>query len=333
MAKTFREREFSKIAPSWKGYLANLTRCINRAVDLLKKPNNFFYVALISENLEFALFKLEPLTDEYCKYASSNQQSQAKTLSLENKNRCEIAIKQCKQYLDREETLSQVQITNLSIDEFFDGSSDSSSSERFPRNESVAEILDIKDSLIPGKEPIDAFIDNLIDGDESIIPDVNKVLPTSLLLQREFETRDLPAINLMRFDGDSKQWPNFIQIFKHRVHNKISFSDSVRIYRLLSVLDGEAKRVVSAVGQDGIFYASALKFLKREFGNPLMVSYLKLKEVLELPQIQFDDQNSLRNYHQKLKTIVTWYKTMGYDGALKSVENVTKAIMRLPKYL
>ena len=64
-----------------------------------------------------------------------------------------------------------------------------------------------------------------------------------------------------------------------------------------------------------------------------MVSYLKLMEVLELPPIQHDDQNSLRNYHQKLKTIVTWLKTMGYDGALKSVENVTKAVMRLPKYL
>ena len=190
-----------------------------------------------------------------------------------------------------------------------------------------------KDTLIPGKEPIDAFIDNLIEGEESIIQDVNKVLPTSLLLQREFETRDLPAINLMRFDGYSKQWSNFIQNFKHRVHNKISFSDSVRMDRLLSVLDGEAKRAVSVIGQDGLFYASALKLLKRQFGNPLMVSYLKLMEVLELPPIQHDDQNSLRNYHQKLKTIVTWLKTMGYDGALKSVENVTKAVMRLPKYL
>ena len=117
------------------------------------------------------------------------------------------------------------------------------------------------------------------------------------------------------------------------MHNKISFSDSVRMDRFVSVLDGEAKRAVSAIGQDGLFYASALKLLKREFGNPLMVSYLKLKEVLELPPIQHDDQNSLRNYHQKLKTIVTWLKTMGYDGALKSVENVTKAVMRLPKYL
>ena len=123
-----------------------------------------------------------------------------------------------------------------------------------------------KDILISSKEPIDAFIDNLIEGEESIIQDVNKVLPTSLLLQRECETRDLPAINLMRFDGDSKQWRNFIQNFKHRVHNKISFSDSVRMDRLLSVLDGEAKRVVSTIGQDGLFYPSALKLLKRDFG-------------------------------------------------------------------
>ena len=127
----------------------------------MKRPNNFSDVALISEKLEFALFKLERVTDEFCKCASSNQQSQAKTLLLENKNHGEKAIKQCKQYLDREEILSQVEITNLSIDEFFDGSSYSSSPERFPRKESVAEILDIKGStksvttFIKGKELLD----------------------------------------------------------------------------------------------------------------------------------------------------------------------------------
>ena len=76
-----------------------------------------------------------------------------------------------------------------------------------------------------------------------------------------------------------------------------------------------------------------MKLLKREFGNPLMVSYLKLEEVLELPPIQHYDQNSLKNYHQKLKNTVTWLKKIGYDGALKSVKKVTKAVMRLPKYL
>ena len=37
-------------------------------------------------------------------------------------------------------------------------------------------------------------------------------------------------------------------------------------------------------------------------------------------------------YHQKLKTRVTWLKTIGYDRVLKSVVNVTKAAMHLPKY-
>ena len=67
------------------------------------------------------MFKLERVNDEYCKYASGNQQSQAKILLIENKNRREITIKQSsiiKKYIDREEILSQVQITNLPIDEF-----------------------------------------------------------------------------------------------------------------------------------------------------------------------------------------------------------------------
>ena len=64
-----------------------------------------------------------------------------------------------------------------------------------------------------------------------------------------------------------------------------------------------------------------------------MFLYLKLKDVLELPPIQHDDQNSLRNYHQNLKTTVTRLKAMDYDGVLTSVENVTKAVMGLPKYL
>ena len=68
LENTFCERELSKIPQSRKGHLANLAQCINRAVDLLKRRNNFSDIALILEKLEFALFKLERVTDEYCKY-------------------------------------------------------------------------------------------------------------------------------------------------------------------------------------------------------------------------------------------------------------------------
>ena len=58
---------------------------------------------------------------------------------------------------------------------------------------------------------------------------------------------------------------------------------------LISILDGEAKPVVTSVGMKGIFYASALKTLKRNFGNSVVVFYMKLKTVLDLPQLQPND--------------------------------------------
>ena len=63
--------------------------------------------------------------------------------------------------------------------------------------------------------------------------------------------------------------------------------------RLLSVLDGDAKKAVQSIGSSGIFYATALKTLKRDFGNPVVVSHLKLKAVLDLPQIRANDRIAL----------------------------------------
>ena len=48
--------------------------------------------------------------------------------------------------------------------------------------------------------------------------------------------------------------------------------------------------MVTQNGQNGLFYAAALKTLEREFGNPYAVSFLKLKAVLDQSQIQADDQ-------------------------------------------
>ena len=55
-------------------------------------------------------------------------------------------MKQCKQYIDCEKILSQVEINNLSIDKFCNRNSYSSSPKRSTKKESVAEILDIKGS-------------------------------------------------------------------------------------------------------------------------------------------------------------------------------------------
>ena len=64
--------------------------------------------------------------------------------------------------------------------------------------------------------------------------------------------------------------------------------------RLLSVVDGEAKQTVVSIGRNGLFYTTAMKMLKNNFGNPVVVSFLKLKSVLDLPQITNENRASLR---------------------------------------
>ena len=154
-----------------------------------------------------------------------------------------------------------------------------------------------------------------------------------MLLQLEYESKCLPVMELFRFDGDPCKWPDFIQNFKNRVHDKRSFTDDIRMERLLSVLDGEAKRTVTSIGRSGLFYATAMKTLKSNFGNPMVVSFLKLKSVLDLPQITNENRAGLRAFHQQLKSVITWLNSMGDTSAINSIENTTKAIARIPRYL
>ena len=103
--------------------------------------------------------------------------------------------------------------------------------------------------------------------------------------------------------------------------------------RLHSVLDREAKHVIEAIGKSRQFYATALKTLKCDFRNPLLVSHTKLKLLFNQPQIKSAGRISLRRFHQDLKINNTWLLFMGYNTPILSNKNLTKAILHLPTYL
>ena len=143
-------------------------------------------------------------------------------------------------------------------------------------------------AVLPKNEQlaIDEFIDHLVDGQETNLREGTSITPAAMQ-QWEFESRNLPPIDLVRFDGDPTKWPEFIQSSKSRVH--MSFTDSIRMERLISVLDGEPKKCINAFGTNGMFYASALKSLKKQFGNPYLVLYHKLKILFNLPPLSAND--------------------------------------------
>lgn len=100
--------------------------------------------------------------------------------------------------------------------------------------------------------------------------------------------------------------------------------------RLLSVLKGEAKRLIGSIGTSGLFYKTTLKSLKRDFGDQLVVSDFKMKLILDKLQIKGSDRSALRQFQQELKSNNSWLTSMGCHSTLASSKHVTKAVQRIP---
>ena len=118
-------------------------------------------------------------------------------------------------------------------------------------------------------------------------------------MQQKVDSRNLPLIPLIGFDGNPSKWPEFIENFFTRGQLKQTFDDNTRMIRLLSTLGGEAKRTEDAIGCNKILYAIALQTLKRIFGNPLIGAHSRLSSVFDKQQIKANDKISLRQFHQQ----------------------------------
>ena len=99
---------------------------------------------------------------------------------------------------------------------------------------------------------------------------------------------------------------------------------------LISLLDREEKLVIAAIASNGIFHPTALKTVKKNFGDPLLVVRLKIKAVFDCPQIKANDKIGLRNFQKHLKICNSWLCSTGYKAPLLSSENITKALICLP---
>ena len=117
------------------------------------------------------------------------------------------------------------------------------------------------------------------------------------------------------------------------VYCKSSFNENIRMTYLLSALDGEAKKAIEAVRTCSLFYASALKTLKKEFEKTLLVAHLRLKSMFNKPQIKPNDRSALREFHQQIKLSITWLSSVEYKTLLYSYYSMIKAILCLPFHL
>ena len=86
---------------------------------MLEIPHNTGEVALMKEKLEFAVFKLERITDGY--YVKFEEQTAAHHLYAEHKTRADIVITKCLEFVEQNETATEA--SSKALDDFFDNSS------------------------------------------------------------------------------------------------------------------------------------------------------------------------------------------------------------------
>ena len=73
---------------------------------------------------------------------------------------------------------------------------------------------------------IDSFIDLLKEGKETAFSFNEDNLSMAQLLHWEFETRNLPAVKLVRLNGNPCKWPDFIKNLQSCFHHR-SFNNSI----------------------------------------------------------------------------------------------------------
>ena len=93
-------------------------------------------------------------------------------------------------------------------------------------------------------ESLDALIDNLLEDQETDLCKTTSFVNLQFSLKQEYKMRTLPPIKLHQFSGNSIDWPEFIKNFPSMVHFKTTFDDNLRMERLCSILDREAKSVI-----------------------------------------------------------------------------------------
>ena len=114
---------------------------------------------------------------------------------------------------------------------------------------------DTSQTLFVERDPVDKFTDNLVEVVETSFKAKSASMNLQLALQQEYERRHLPAIELIRFDGSPAKWPEFIDSFRQNIHSKVTFTDNIRMMRLISLLDGDAKKAVWSIGSNGLQYS------------------------------------------------------------------------------
>ena len=98
-------------------------------------------------------------------------------------------------------------------------------------------------------------------------------------------------------------------------------------------LKGEAERAISGLGSKGIMYATALKCLKDQFGQPSVIARAVVNKLTMGERISRNHRQALREFSLDIINCLSIMHRLNYYADVNANDNLRRIVMRLPDHL
>ncbi len=133
----------------------------------------------------------------------------------------------------------------------------------------------------------------------------------------------------VKFNGDSKQWPMFIQTVKNMVHDVTPFN-AQRINLVRNMLHEDLQRAFGQILSSPLTYQQALQDLWSWYGRPHLVVQAYIRDLRSIPPLKEYDIEALGSFQQRLHGAICSLQTAGYGHELTSSIALSDLVEKLP---
>ena len=180
----------------------------------------------------------------------------------------------------------------------------------------------------------DVWIDDLVEFQETVLPAaVTTNLTIAEALLKLEANKDIPSITIPDFDGDPLLYTDFVDHFKIHIHDKTHLTDDARMIQLRMHIKGEAERALAGLGSKGTMYATALKSLKEQFGQPSTVARAVVNKLTRGEKVTRNNRQALREFSLDITNCLAIMHRLDYYADINANENFRRMIMSLPENL
>jgi len=121
--------------------------------------------------------------------------------------------------------------------------------------------------------------------------------------------------------------------FKIHIHDKAHLKDDTQMIQLRMHVTGEAERAISGLGSNGIMYATALKSLKEQFGQPRVIARAVDNKLTSGEKIGRNNREALKVFSLDIINCLSIMQRLNYYADINANDSLKGIVMRLPDHL